>query len=56
MTLKVPDYLSVPAEKLGEGTPIAVRVAGDVAALARDMAQAMLAVLKRPAEGNGPPR
>ena len=42
MNLKLPDYLSVPAEKLGEGTPVAVRISGDMAAIARAIAEAML--------------
>ena len=46
MNLKLPDYLSLPAEKLGEGTPVAVRITGDMAAVARDIAEAMLEVVE----------
>jgi len=42
MSADMPDYLSLPAERLGEGTPVAVRVAGGMEDVARHMAQAML--------------
>ena len=38
----MPSYLDVPAARLGEGTPVRVRVIGDMAAIARDFAQTML--------------
>ena len=38
----VPDYLSTPANELGKGTPVKVRILGDLASLGRDLAQAML--------------
>jgi glucosamine-6-phosphate deaminase len=37
----IPDYLSIPAAELGKGTPVAVRVLGDMASVARDVAEAM---------------
>lgn len=40
-TSLMPDYLSVPASDLGKGTPVRVRVLGDMAALGRDAAEAM---------------
>jgi glucosamine-6-phosphate deaminase len=39
----IPDYLKVPAEQLGHGTPVKVRVLGDMASIARDVAEAMKA-------------
>jgi glucosamine-6-phosphate deaminase len=44
----MPAYLDVPPEQLGKGTPVKVRIGGDMDALARDMAEAMLAELKNP--------
>ncbi len=38
----MPSYLDVPPDKLGEGTPVKVRVLGDMASIARDMADVML--------------
>lgn len=38
-----PDYLKVPAAELGQGTPVKVRVLGDMASIARDVAEAMKA-------------
>ncbi len=38
-----PDYLHVSAEQLGAGTPVAVRVGGDMADLAQHLAAAMAA-------------
>ena len=35
----MPAYLDVPPEKLGSGTPVHVRVVGDMASLAQDMAR-----------------
>jgi glucosamine-6-phosphate deaminase len=39
----LPDYLGVPARILGDGTPVKVRVLGDMASIARDLADAMKA-------------
>lgn len=36
-----PDYLTVAAADLGRGTPVAVRILGDMASLARELAEAM---------------
>jgi len=38
----IPDYLTVAAADLGRGTPVKVRVLGDMASVGRDMAEAML--------------
>jgi glucosamine-6-phosphate deaminase len=37
------DYLQIPAAELGRGTPVKVRILGDMAAIARDLAAAMKA-------------
>jgi glucosamine-6-phosphate deaminase len=42
----IPDYLDVPPERLGHGTPVKVRVLTDTASIARDMADAMLAEIR----------
>ena len=42
----MPAYLDVPPEKLGEGTRVKVRVLGDMASIARDFADAMLAEIR----------
>ena len=42
MSVEVPDYLSVPADRLGEGVPVKVRVVGDMEDVARDIARVML--------------
>lgn len=42
MTDTVPDYLSVPAERLGDGTCVAVEIVDGVDGVARHMADAML--------------
>ena len=42
MSLQVPDYLGVPADRLGEGVPVNVRVIGDMDDVARDIARVML--------------
>jgi len=39
----LPDYLSIPAQELGRGQPVKVRIGGDMAALAKDLAEAMMA-------------
>lgn len=38
----MPDYLTVSAADLGRGTPVKVRVLGDMASVGHDMAEAML--------------
>jgi len=47
----MPAYLEVPPEELGRGTPVKVRVLGDMASIARDMAQAMLDSVREAASG-----
>ncbi len=42
----LPAYLDVPPEKLGRGTSVRVRVVGDMASLARDMAEVMLSEIR----------
>ena len=39
-TAGFPDYLTVSAAELGQGTPVQVRVLGDLASVGRDMAEA----------------
>jgi len=46
-----PDYLDVPPERLGHGTPVKVRVLTDMASIARDMAQTMLDLIRDAASG-----
>ncbi|MBI5774536.1 MAG: glucosamine-6-phosphate isomerase [Verrucomicrobia bacterium] len=41
MSTLFPDYLKIPAAELGQGTPVKVRVLGDMASIARDVAGAM---------------
>jgi glucosamine-6-phosphate deaminase len=41
MSSQFPDYLSIPATELGKGTPVKVRVLGDMASIAREVAEAM---------------
>src|SRR5829696_8992654 len=43
----LPAYLDVPPEQLGHGTSVKVRIIGDVAAVAQDMASAMLDEIAR---------
>ena len=50
----MPDYLDVPPERLGAGTPVTVRVLGDMASIARDVAQAMLDCIRQAASGGRP--
>jgi glucosamine-6-phosphate deaminase len=38
----LPDYLTISASKLGQGQPVKVRIKGDAASIAQDMAEAML--------------
>jgi glucosamine-6-phosphate deaminase len=42
----IPDYLRIPADGLGRGQPVRVRMLGDSDSIARDMAKAMLEVLR----------
>jgi hypothetical protein len=42
----MPDYLEVAPDELGKGSGVRVRIGGDMDALARDMAEAMLAELR----------
>ncbi len=42
MSWNIPPYATIPAEQLGQGTPVQVEVVADPQALARHMAQAML--------------
>ena len=44
-TAIMPDYLQVPAEQLGQGSGVTVRIAGDMQDLARVMAQEMFDVV-----------
>ncbi len=49
-----PDYLQIPASELGKYTPVKVRILGDVASLAHDLAQAMFdEILAREQNGRG---
>jgi glucosamine-6-phosphate deaminase len=47
MTALMPQYLDVSPQRLGAGTPVRVRVLGDMASVARDMAEAMLDEIRR---------
>lgn len=50
----LPPYLAVPAAELGRGTPVRVRVLGDLMAVARDMAEAIRdEFLRARTEGHG---
>ncbi|MBI5802053.1 MAG: glucosamine-6-phosphate isomerase [Verrucomicrobia bacterium] len=50
----IPDYLSIPATELGHGTPVQVRILGDMASLAQDLALTMKQeVLAAQAAGRG---
>src|SRR4051794_28264591 len=42
MNALMPDYLAVQPDQLGRGTNVRVRVLGDMASIARDLAQVML--------------
>ena len=39
----VPSHLTIPATELGRGTPVEVRILGDMASLAEDFARTLLA-------------
>jgi glucosamine-6-phosphate deaminase len=49
MTAGMPPYLDVPPEQLGRGTPVKVRVLGDMASVGRDMAEVMLREIREAA-------
>jgi glucosamine-6-phosphate deaminase len=49
MTSGMPAYLDVSPQRLGVGTPVRVRVLGDMASVARDMAEVMLEEIARAA-------
>src|SRR5262245_15539390 len=50
----IPDYLAVPAHELGHGQPVRVRILGDMAAVADDVARAMADVIRDArAQGHG---
>lgn len=50
----MPDYLTVSADDLGRGTPVKVRILGDMASMGQDMAEAMLQeILEARAAGRG---
>lgn len=51
---QIPDYLRITARELGRGTPVRVRRVADMAALAQDMARAMID-LHRQTESEGRP-
>ena len=42
MTVAIPDYLSVEGKNLGAGTPVAVRIIGDMDDVARDITRVMI--------------
>jgi glucosamine-6-phosphate deaminase len=50
----VPDYLLVPAQRLGEGTSVRVRIVGDMQDAAMDMAEAMLAAIQNGRQSGRP--
>ena len=50
----MPPYLDVAPHKLGEGTPVRVRVIGDMNAIAQDFAEVMLQEI-RDAQKRGKP-
>ena len=54
MTATFPDYLCVPADQLGRGTPVKVHLCGGADDIARRMAEAMLAVVAASRRENRP--
>jgi len=46
MSLSLPDYLSVPPQKLGQGVPVKFRRCGDMEGVADDMARVMLELIE----------
>jgi len=55
LNFAVPSYLSIPRERLGEGSGVKVRICTDMADVARDMAGAMLEALREAARRDKPP-
>ncbi len=54
MSTLLPDYLSIPPERLGQGVPVKLRTCGDMAGVAEDMARAMLELVEvAQSEGRG---
>lgn len=50
----MPDYLGIPSEELGKGQTVKVRIMGNAASLANDMAQAMTDCIRQACgEGHG---
>jgi glucosamine-6-phosphate deaminase len=50
----MPDYLAVSAAELGKGSPVRVRIKGDMASIAQDLADAVLAeIIQGQANGCG---
>lgn len=47
MAIEIPEYLSISAEQLGQGTPVKVTIRGDMADIASHMADAMLEVIRQ---------
>ncbi len=55
MSLDLPDYLSIPAGELGQGTPVGLRILADAESLARDFAEEIIhAVHQARADGHPP--
>lgn len=44
--MRFPDYLNVPPEHLGKGTPVRLRILGDLASIAEDMARVMAETIR----------
>jgi len=47
VTVEIPDYLSVEGKDLGDGTPVEVRIIGDMDDVARDIARVMMKAFNR---------
>src|SRR3954451_14192893 len=47
MSWQPPDYLRIPAERLGDGCPVKVRLGGDQQAIAEDFAHSILRVISQ---------
>jgi glucosamine-6-phosphate deaminase len=50
MTIGFPEYLSIPPDELGRGTPVRVEVVGDAGELARHFAQALFEEIRAKAD------
>jgi glucosamine-6-phosphate deaminase len=50
MTTGLPEYLSIPPQELGRGTPVRVEIVGDIGDVARHFAQALFDEIKRKAD------